>query len=145
MEKMKSIYLKGDVKRREFMNEISWAKLPDKTLSQLNMFGIKDAKTYEESDYRISLEPALSNYATKLAIGVFIIMMYIGVLAGCFGHIYDMNNTGMRVIFGLAYFFSLFTMVRVYTTYYEENWKEYVLEIHKYPRWMIERVEDDKE
>lgn len=101
---MKNIYLKGNVKRREFMNEITWEKLPDKTLSQLNMLGIKDDKTYEASRYRISLEPALSNYATKLAIGVFITMMYIGVLAGCFEHIADMNNVGMRVVFGLAYF-----------------------------------------
>ena len=142
---MKNIYLKGNVKRREFMNEIIWEKLPDKTLSQLNMLGIKDAKTYEASRYRISLEPALSNYYTKMSIGFFILMMYTGILAGCFGHIADMDNVGMRVMFGLAYFFGLFTIVSVYMAYYEENWKVYALEIHKYPRGVITRDEDDKE
>ena len=138
MRKMKNTYIKGNAGKKEFMNEITWNKLPDTILNQLNMLGIKDAKTYAASNYRISLEPALSNFSIKLIIGAFIITMYVGLINGAFGHIQDMTSTFARLGFVFAYFFSLFTIVNVYQTHYEEYWKRYVVEINRYSREYLE-------
>lgn len=144
MKKMQNNYVVGNAGKREIMNEISWSNLPDETLRQLNMLGINNAKSYEASSYRISLEEASSNIAIKGTMIGFFIMIYISLIAGFLGHIDDLHNSGSRVAFGLAYIFTLITITNVYFSHYEENWKKYVLEIHKYPKSMLELDDEDE-
>ena len=145
MIKMKNNYVVGNKGKREFMNEISWNTLPDETIRQLGMLGITNAKKYEESRYRISLEDAPSNLAIKgLMLGFFIIV-YVGLIAGFLGNVIDLQNSGSRIAFGAAYLFTLFTLTTVYMSYYEENWKKYILEVNRYPNYILKRCDEDDE
>lgn len=145
MIKMKNNYVVGNKGKREFMNEISWNTLPDETIRQLGMLGITNAKKYEESRYRISLEYAPSNLAIiGLTLGFFIII-YVALIAGFLGNVIDLQNSGSRIAFGAAYLFTIFTMTTVYMSYYEENWKKYILEVNRYPNYILKRCDEDDE
>ncbi len=145
MIKMKNNYVVGNKGKREFMNEISWNTLPDETLRQLGMVGITNAKKYEKSRYRISLEDAPSNLAIIGLILGFFIMIYVALIAGFLGNVIDLQNSGSRIAFGAAYLFTLFTITTVYMSYYEENWKKYILEVNSYPNYMLKRCDEDDE
>ena len=145
MIKMKNNYVVGNKGKREFMNEISWNTLPDETLRQLGMLGITNAKKYEESRYRISLEDAPSNLAIIGLIHGFFIIIYVALIAGFLGNVIDLQNSGSRIAFGAAYLFTLFTMTTVYMSYYEENWKKYILEVNRYPNYILKRCDEDDE
>ena len=145
MIKMKNNYVVGNKGKREFMNEISWNTLPDETIRQLGMFGITNAKKYEESRYRISLEDAPSNLAIKGLMLGFFIMIYVALIAGFLGNVINLQNSGSRIAFGAAYLFTMFTMTTVYMSYYEENWKKYILEVNRYPNYILKRCDEDDE